>query len=151
MKVYIINKETLEFPIYEGDYREKYPDISYPQDFEVEEPYAWVYDSQYPENIEFSQGIREGTPVLKEDNIWYRVWEVYELSSEELTFKSAIVAQGNKTKAMKLLTETDWTQVADVNLQNKQEFTDYRAALRAIAIAPPVRPVEFPQKPQEIW
>lgn len=150
MKSYIINTDTLEYPIYEGEYRLKYPDTSLPQDFEPTAPYAWVYETNPPQVTSFEESYREIQPALV-DNVWQRAWEVYQLSAEELAAKEAAVALRNKQRAMKLLTETDWTQVADVNLQNKQEFTDYRATLRAIAISPPVRPVEFPQKPQEIW
>jgi hypothetical protein len=57
----------------------------------------------------------------------------------------------NKLQAEKLLQETDWSQMPDVALLNKQEFTDYRAAVRVIAVNPPTTPVEFPNKPQELW
>jgi hypothetical protein len=61
------------------------------------------------------------------------------------------IAQLNKLQAEKLLQETDWSQMPDVALLNKQEFTDYRAVVRAIAVNPPTTPVEFPNKPQELW
>ena len=60
------------------------------------------------------------------------------------------VTQQNQLKAMQLLQATDWTQVADVPLLNKQEFTDYRATVRAIALNPPVE-ATFPQLPTEQW
>ena len=56
----------------------------------------------------------------------------------------------DKTKAMKLLSETDWSQLPDVNLQNKQEFVEYRAILRDIVLNPQ-REVVFPTKPIEVW
>jgi hypothetical protein len=58
--------------------------------------------------------------------------------------------QENKEKAASLLSATDWTQVADVPLLNKQAFTDYRAAVRAIALNPPVQ-ATFPDLPAEQW
>jgi hypothetical protein len=60
------------------------------------------------------------------------------------------IAQENKAKAEKLLTETDWTQIADVQLLNKQEFADYRAVVRAIALNPTAEAI-FPELPVEQW
>lgn len=57
----------------------------------------------------------------------------------------------NKQQATALLSQTDWTQVADVPLLNKQDFVDYRAAVRAVAVNPPTTPAVFPEMPQEIW
>lgn len=150
MKSYIINTDTLEYPIYEGEYRLKYPDTSFPQDFEPEAPYAWVYETDPPEVYNFEEAYKEVQPRFI-DTAWLRIWEVYQLDVEALAAKEASIAARQKQRATKLLLETDWTQVGDVNLQNKQEFIDYRVALRMIALNPPNRPVDFPTKPTEIW
>ena len=55
-----------------------------------------------------------------------------------------------KSKAINLLSETDWTQVSDCPLKNKQEFSEYRNKVRALALNPVVSPV-FPSKPEEQW
>lgn len=68
-------------------------------------------------------------------------------------------ALGNKTQAEQLLQVTDWVELNDVSdpanppyLENKAEFTAYRAALRAIAVNPPVEPItDWPVKPDEQW
>lgn len=60
-------------------------------------------------------------------------------------------ADDNKNKAMKLLSDTDWTQLPDVNLLNKDDFAVYREALRQIAINPPSGFIDFPVKPNEVW
>ena len=64
----------------------------------------------------------------------------------------------NKQKAKSLLSETDWSQYPDVrdalktpHLVNGDEFDDYRVALRAIAINPPVTIENWPVKPEEMW
>jgi hypothetical protein len=52
----------------------------------------------------------------------------------------------------KLLQETDWTQLLDVNLSNKDEFATYRQALRDIDKQQGYpQNVVYPTKPQEIW
>ena len=55
-----------------------------------------------------------------------------------------------KSKASSLLSNTDWTQVSDCPLLNKQEFVEYRAAVRAIALNPKLD-AKFPSLPAEQW
>lgn len=64
----------------------------------------------------------------------------------------------NKHQASILLQKTDWVELGDVAdpanppyLSNKSAFTTYRAALRSIAVNPPLTPAEFPVKPDEVW
>jgi hypothetical protein len=85
---------------------------------------------------------RNGTP--------YQTWEVKDKTESQIKQEQAAQKLSNKTQAEKLLQATDWTQVSDVPLLNKQEFTDYRAAVRAIALNPPVE-ATFPDLPVEQW
>jgi hypothetical protein len=55
-----------------------------------------------------------------------------------------------KEEASALLYETDWTQIPDCPLVNKQEFFDWRAIIRNYALNPVVDPV-FPPKPETVW
>ena len=55
-----------------------------------------------------------------------------------------------KQKATLLLFTTDWTQMPDCFLVNRQEFIDYRAYLRNLAINPVANPV-WPERPTSIW
>lgn len=57
----------------------------------------------------------------------------------------------NKFKAQQLLQETDWTQISDVDLVNKSDFTAYRAQLRSIVLNPQATVESWPIKPEEIW
>jgi hypothetical protein len=85
---------------------------------------------------------RNGTP--------YQTWEVKDKTESQIQQEQNAQKLNNKTQAEKLLQATDWTQVADVPLLNKQEFVDYRAAVRAIALNPPVQAI-FPDLPVEQW
>lgn len=55
-------------------------------------------------------------------------------------------------RAKRFLTETDWSQLPDVEgiLGNKQEFDAYRADVRVYAVAPVESPV-WPVRPTPVW
>lgn len=55
-----------------------------------------------------------------------------------------------KAIASRLLFDTDWTQIPDCPLVNKQEFFDWRAIIRNYALNPVVDP-DFPPKPKTVW
>jgi hypothetical protein len=84
------------------------------------------------------------------NNDWTQVWSVVELNADQKKQKENELISENKSTAEKLLKDTDWTQVSDVPLLNKQEFVDYRTAVRAIALNPPVQ-ATFPEIPAEQW
>lgn len=81
---------------------------------------------------------------------WFTKFVVVDMDQEQIDAVDAALKQSNKDKAAKLLDETDWTQVADCPLLNKQEFIDYRAIVRAIALNPTVDAV-FPELPTNQW
>lgn len=67
-------------------------------------------------------------------------------------------AEQNKAKAIYELQQTDWTVQPDViapdanpKLLNAQDFLDYRAALRTIAINPQAGNLTWPVKPSAQW
>lgn len=60
------------------------------------------------------------------------------------------IIAANERKAKKLLTDSDWTQLPDVPLANKQDWESYRSALREIATNPTLDPV-WPVEPPVIW
>jgi hypothetical protein len=93
--------------------------------------------------------IQQDTPALV-DNTWVLEWTVVPLTEEQKLEREAAAKLANKQRAEKLLTDTDWTQVADVPLLNKQAFIDYRAAVRAVALNPTVD-ATFPTLPVEQW
>ena len=75
---------------------------------------------------------------------------VRNLTQQEIDGLNKQKQDENKQIAEEKLAATDWTQVADVPLLNKQAFVDYRAAVRAIALNPPVQ-ATFPDLPVEQW
>jgi hypothetical protein len=84
------------------------------------------------------------------DGQWFTKFICVDMDQEAKDAKDAQCKAANKATAESKLQATDWTQVADVPLLNKQEFVDYRAAVRAIALNPPVQ-ATFPDLPVEQW
>jgi hypothetical protein len=82
---------------------------------------------------------------------WFTKFICVDMSQEAKNAKDADFKAANKATAENLLSATDWTQVADVFLLNKQAFVDYRAAIRAIALNPPVIVENWAVKPEEQW
>ena len=110
-------------------------------------------------NISYSSGdYQTGQPEGQPDQILE--WNTAKLGAEPTQtqldaalpiYEGQQIAAQNNQQATLLLQQTDWTQVTDVPLLNKQEFTDYRMAVRAITINPPLTPATFPELPVEQW
>ena len=158
MNAYIINTETMQWPIYEGDYRNMFSGDSLPTPLVLVDPYAWVQDTPQPEYDWVTQGVKEVTPV-QQDGTWVRVWEVYGLSQEQIDANHQQQRNQNKEQATSLLSATDWTTIPDVAdpavsnpyLTNAAEFAAWRSQVRAIAVNPPTTPAVFPAQPTEQW
>jgi prephenate dehydrogenase len=88
-------------------------------------------------------------PAYIEDDVVYVV-QARAKTSEELQAEQLALAAQNERQAKQLLASTDWTQLADVMLVNKQEFATYRAQLRQIATNPQAV-VTWPAPPTNVW
>ena len=60
-------------------------------------------------------------------------------------------AEKNKDLAVRLLQESDFAVLPDVNLTNKTEWEAYRSDLRQVATNPTDGNITWPSKPQTIW
>jgi len=97
-------------------------------------------------------------PVVEVAGQWFTSFIVEDMNAEQIAAKNAELAANNKTQATTILTNTDWTSIADVAdpaksnpyLMNQAEFIAYRSTVRNIAVNPTFDAV-FPTQPQEIW
>lgn len=109
-----------------------------------------VVESPMPQFDSSKQKCEKNTQPTLVNNVWTLGWTVTNFTpAEQEQYNNKRKAE-NKAQAESLLSSTDWTQVADVPLLNKQDFVDYRAAVRAIALNPPVQ-ATFPDLPAEQW
>lgn len=90
MRSYILNTETMEFPIYEGDFRLNNPEYTNVEDLVPPNPYVWVYEEDQPPYDPFSERVIETTP-KNINGVWKRAWSIVPLSNEEL-----LIAQKRK-------------------------------------------------------
>lgn len=70
----------------------------------------------------------------KQGEIWVEVWVENPATQEEIDQRVEANSRGVREQRNQLLAETDWTQLADVNLteSKKAEWTTYRQSLRDI-------------------
>jgi hypothetical protein len=76
-----INKETNEYPLYEGDIRLLYPDMG--NEFILPIDFAEVTENALP-TITENQTFAETTPTLNADGSYERVYVIRDLTEEEL-------------------------------------------------------------------
>ena len=152
-----INTQTMAYPVTQDQIQAEYPNTSFPTPFVAPEPYETVFDSPQPSYDPITQTVVQGTPV-KTDGQWYQVWDVVDLTPEQISYNEQQKADQNSTQAKTILTNTDWTSIADVAdplksnpyLMNQAEFTTYRSTIRNIAVNPTWDAV-FPTAPTEQW
>ena len=152
-----INTQTMAYPVTQDQIQAEYPNTSFPTPFVAPEPYEPVLETPQPSYNPITQAVIQGTPV-QTDGEWWQTWTVVDLDAEQIAYNQAQKAQQNKTKAKQILTNTDWTSIADVAdpaksnpyLVNQAEFIAYRSTIRNIAINPTWDAV-FPTAPTEQW
>lgn len=138
--------------MYEPEFRSMYPNTSFPQQITVSllnefgaDP---VLNGAQPTPSFYQVVVQDG--VEEVGGQWFTKFICVDMDQEAKDAKDAQAKAANKATAESKLAATDWTQVSDVPLLNKQEFTDYRATVRAIALNPPVQ-ATFPDLPVEQW
>ena len=73
--------------------------------------------------------------------------EIRQKTNEEIQTETNIRRENIRVQRDRLLLECDWTQLADVNLTNINEWKTYRQALRDITTQSDPKNVVWPTKP----
>lgn len=157
MTVYV-NTQTGEYPVFQGQIEQSFPDTSFGVPFQPPAQYAAVLETPMPEYNRITQAVEQVAPNQVEGQ-WYQAWVVIELDAEQVTANEDQAKQSNKQQASQMLSATDWTTIPDVAdsavsnpyLTNSAEFAAYRSQVRAIAVNPPVTVDVWPTKPDEQW
>jgi len=124
----IINNVVIKFPYTLGNLHVENYDTSFPASptadllsefnvFKIVETPAPTIDSKTH---------RQSKSIQQVDEVWTQVWVSIELPED-------VAAANVRSYRDRLLTETDWTQVADAPV-NKEAWATYRQALRDVSL-----------------
>jgi len=147
MYLRIIN-DTINYPYTINELRNSYPNTSLPSELTDEALIEWdMYVVQpTPMPVDYTKNITEGTPTLI-DGVYYKSWNQTNATSEEISYR--IENQWEEVRVLRnqLLSECDWTQLADIPTETKELWTSYRAQLRDITSQSNPFSINWPVKP----
>lgn len=123
-----------QYPIGLIEIQRRFPNTSFPKPLEVADLTSFgvvnVADTDQPAFNTETQRLEEGTPALV-DGTWQQVWNVIELTADELQAIADRNAASVRAVRNQKLADTDWTQLADSSAPATVWGT-YRQALRDI-------------------
>jgi hypothetical protein len=99
-----------------------------------------------PPEVEYTYTIQETGPVF-DGNVWKQNWVVTDATAQEISDRLALKTSNARNQRNQLLSQSDWTQVADAPV-DQQAWATYRQALRDVTQQPKF-PLEiiWPQQP----
>lgn len=136
---------VVEYPVYEGEIKQRFPSTSFPLPFLPPDGYVLVHDAPAPQ-AGHEEDFAEVTPVLI-DGTWTRAWEVTPAEPAVIAERVAQKEQEIRSRRNSLLANTDWTQLADCPVDSS-EWAAYRQELRDLPSQEGFPwQVEWPQPP----
>ena len=134
------NGVVTEYPIGLIEIQRRFPNTSFPKPLEAADLTSFgvvnVADTDQPAFDAQTQRLEEGTPALV-DGTWQQVWNVIELTADELQAIADRNAASVRAVRNQKLSACDWTVLTDSPLTTakKTEWKTYRTALRDITAA----------------
>jgi hypothetical protein len=136
------------------DFRKLHPNVSFPEPLDsaslVYEFGFAVYELKDAPDASTAERYYKFVedPVLRDDGICEQKWKQDTMTDQEKLVADGIKLLEVSEKRSKLLSESDWTQLSDVSILNKQDWATYRQSLRVIATQPGYPwAVEWPTAP----
>lgn len=129
--------KIVQYPIGRLDISRKFPTALLPADLSQLDLAAYgvahVVLTPPPSIDTDRQKLEAGTPSLI-DGQWRETWKVVDLSASEVASIAAVKAKEARSKRNALLTESDWTQLADspLDADGKGAWALYRETLRMV-------------------
>ena len=136
---------VVEYPVYEGDIRLRYSNVSFPTPFQPPEGYERVADVT-PPSPTYAQNVLEGTPALI-DGAWTRQWVVTDASADEIAARTDAQWTSIRAERNAKLAACDWTQLPDAPVDSVA-WSSYRQALRDVTNQANPFNIIWPEKPQ---
>jgi len=143
-----IIEENINYPYGVNDLRQSYPNVSLPAELSDEALIEWDMYVVTPTPIpsDYTKNITEGIPTLI-DGKYYQTWNQIDASEAEISYR--IENQWEQVRVLRnqLLTECDWTQLADISSDIKELWITYRQDLRNITNQSNPFNINWPTKP----
>lgn len=142
----VINNEIVEYPVYEGDIKLRYPNTSFSIPFVPPDEFVEVQETPLPSFDRNLEAIVEETPVFI-NGILSKQWSIEPLPEEvknKITNNKSLEIRRQRNN---LLSSCDWTQLQDAPV-DKEAWQEYRQKLRDITLQEGFPfSVEWPQQP----
>jgi hypothetical protein len=131
---FIENGAITKYPIGLVDVRRKFPNTSFPRKIESGDLSVFgvvtIQSTPLPSFDPNQQKVEAADPA-QIDGVWQEVWNVVDLTAEEIQEKVAGKASQVRGTRNELLNASDWTQVSDSPVDTAA-WAAYRAELRAV-------------------
>ena len=95
---------------------------------------------------DYTKNITEGTPVLT-NGVYYQSWNQTAATQSEIDYRIENQWFIVRTQRNELLSECDWTQLADIPTETKELWQTYRQTLRDITSQSNPFSINWPVKP----
>jgi hypothetical protein len=140
--------DTIHYPYTTNQLRESYPNVSLPAELSDDALIEWDMYVVLPTPIlsNYTKNIIEGTPNLI-DGIYYQNWIQNNATESEITYRLENQWEEVRVQRNQLLSECDWTQLADVSTEIKENWVVYRQSLRDITSQSNPFNINWPVKP----
>ena len=143
-----IIEDTIYYPYDIITLRQSHPNVSFPENLTNEVLLEWgVYEvSNVIKPYDYTKNIIEGTPNLI-DGVYYQNWIQSNATEEEINYRIENQWEEVRVQRNQLLSECDWTQLADVSTEIKSNWIEYRQSLRDITSQTNPFNINWPVKP----
>jgi hypothetical protein len=124
------NGIPVEYPIYEGEVRLRFPNVSFPDNFDAPEGYVKIVSTTAPENLPYHY-IDNEVPVFQ-DGQWVQQWKQVPFSDAQKAEQLVKITVGARQRRHMMLGASDWTQGKDIPDSISTPWATYRQALRDV-------------------
>lgn len=126
---FIENGFVKEYPVFQGQIKERFPNVSFPVPFSPPDGYVEVKPSDAPA-FDYTKKTTEALPVFIDGN-WVQQWKVED--ADQATIDLIIENTGGAIRADRnaKLSACDWTQLADAPVDSSA-WASYRQELRDV-------------------
>jgi hypothetical protein len=142
--------DTINYPYDIPTLRTSHPNVSFPANAnltnELLAEWGMYVVTPTPMPNDYTKNIIEGTPVLT-DGVYYQNWIQTDASQAEIDYRVENQWFIVRTQRNELLSECDWTQLADIPSETKELWQTYRQTLRDITSQSNPFSINWPVKP----